>query len=141
MVYNKVMVEPKFHKVKIGFDSACYPPLPNWQHCVMLSTRKPNKYSIRKGHPVEIAYYLPEEDGDQGIFTGLLKEEDIVEFEYVGTLGHKEALEIFRKANDYVSERKKRAENRLERLTGAESKIFGIFPELDPNVRRGSNIT
>ena len=92
------MPKPKFHVVRIGFDSACYPPLPNWQRCIMLSTRKPNKYSIRKGHPVEVAYYLSGEDGHEEIFAGEVKEEDAVEFEYKGVLERKEALKILEKA-------------------------------------------
>lgn len=135
------MAKPKFHEIRIGFDSACYPPLPLWQPCVMLSTRKPTKYSIRKGHPIEIAYYLPEEDGDNEIFHGELKEEDVVEFEYKRVLERKEALKIFEDAGKYVTALEKNQREELEKTTETKNKLFEVFPELDPNIRRGSNIS
>jgi hypothetical protein len=134
------MAKPKFHEVKIGLDSACYPPLPNWQPCILLSTRKPTKYSIRKGHPVEIAYYLPGEDGEEEIFHGELKEEDIVEFEYKRVLERKEALKIFEDAGKYVTALEKNQREELEKTTEAKNKLFEVFPELNPLRQKGTYV-
>jgi len=130
------MPKPKFHEVRIGFDSACYPPEPNWQTCIMLSTRKPTKYSIRNGHKVDIAYF-PLGQGCDVLVTDEVKE-DIEEFRYVKQLNRDEALSYFKKAQEEVQSARKIIEKKLENIMNADRELVETFPELDPNRRRGS---
>ena len=130
------MVKPKFHQIKIGFDSACYPPEPNWQTCIMLSTRKPTKYSIRNGHKVEIAYFPPGEGCDV-LVTDEVKE-DIEEFRYVRQLTREGALRYFRKAQRLMQTDREDITKQLENIMNSDRKLAETFPELDPNRRKGT---